>query len=156
MSALAKLSLRNRALVALVTIVIALFGLVAVLWIGFLVLEGFDFGVGMLIPYLGRNDKERRVLVNTIGPLWDGNEVWLLTAGGVGMAQVQPSTDAAVQELRRQERQRLLRAADKSIGDIFAVRGHDRHLAAEHLRALATGNFSGGSRCGQPTGDLGA
>ncbi|NMD47266.1 MAG: cytochrome d ubiquinol oxidase subunit II, partial [Propionibacterium sp.] len=62
------------------------FCLVAVLWIGFLVLEGFDFGVGMLIPHLGRNDKERRVLVNTIGPLWDGNEVWLITAGGAMFA----------------------------------------------------------------------
>ena len=62
------------------------FCLVAVLWIGFLVLEGFDFGVGMLIPHLARNDKERRVLVNTIGPLWDGNEVWLITAGGAMFA----------------------------------------------------------------------
>ncbi len=68
------------------TLQLVWFGLVAVLWIGFLVLEGFDFGVGMLIPYLGRNDKERRVLVNTIGPLWDGNEVWLITAGGAMFA----------------------------------------------------------------------
>ena len=58
------------------------FGLIAVLWTGYLVLEGFDFGVGMLLPVLGRNDTERRVLINTIGPVWDGNEVWLLTAGG--------------------------------------------------------------------------
>lgn len=58
------------------------FGLIAVLWTGYLVLEGFDFGVGMLLPILGRNDTERRVLINTIGPVWDGNEVWLLTAGG--------------------------------------------------------------------------
>ncbi|GAA2529383.1 cytochrome d ubiquinol oxidase subunit II [Rarobacter incanus] len=62
------------------------FLLIAVLWIGYLVLEGFDFGVGMLIPILGRNDKERRVLINTIGPVWDGNEVWLLTAGGATFA----------------------------------------------------------------------
>ncbi len=62
------------------------FVLIAVLWTGYLVLEGFDFGVGMLVPILGRNDKERRVLINTIGPVWDGNEVWLLTAGGATFA----------------------------------------------------------------------
>ncbi|MDR1790067.1 MAG: cytochrome d ubiquinol oxidase subunit II [Propionibacteriaceae bacterium] len=58
------------------------FLLVAVLWIGYLVLEGFDYGVAMLIPFLGKNEKEKRVLINSIGPVWDGNEVWLLTAGG--------------------------------------------------------------------------
>ena len=58
------------------------FLLIAVLWIGFFFLEGFDFGVAMLLPVLGRDDKERRVMVNTIGPTWDGNEVWLLTAAG--------------------------------------------------------------------------
>ncbi len=62
------------------------FLLIAVLWTGYLVLEGFDFGVGMLLPILGRNDKERRVMINTIGPVWDGNEVWLLTAGGATFA----------------------------------------------------------------------
>lgn len=62
------------------------FVLIAVLWTGYLVLEGFDFGVGMLLPVLGRKDRERRVLINTIGPVWDGNEVWLLTAGGATFA----------------------------------------------------------------------
>ncbi|ROS73580.1 cytochrome d ubiquinol oxidase subunit II [Cellulomonas sp. PhB143] len=62
------------------------FVLIAVLWTGYLVLEGFDFGVGMLLPVLGRKDKERRLLINTIGPVWDGNEVWLLTAGGATFA----------------------------------------------------------------------
>ena len=57
------------------------FILVAVLWIGFFILEGFDFGVGMLHSFLGRTDIERRVLINTIGPVWDGNEVWLIVAG---------------------------------------------------------------------------
>ncbi|MDR2974483.1 MAG: cytochrome d ubiquinol oxidase subunit II [Propionibacteriaceae bacterium] len=60
--------------------------LVAVLWIGFFFLEGFDFGVGMLVPFLGKNDRERRLVMNTIGPHWDGNEVWLLTAGGAMFA----------------------------------------------------------------------
>jgi cytochrome d ubiquinol oxidase subunit II len=55
----------------------------AIFWVGFFMLEGFDFGVGMLHSFLGRNDLERRVLVNTIGPTWDGNEVWLIVAGAV-------------------------------------------------------------------------
>ncbi|HWB34502.1 MAG TPA: cytochrome d ubiquinol oxidase subunit II [Rugosimonospora sp.] len=62
------------------------FILIAVLWIGYFVLEGFDFGVGMLLPVLGRGERERRVLINTIGPVWDGNEVWVLTAGGATFA----------------------------------------------------------------------
>lgn len=62
------------------------FMLIAVLWIGFYFLEGFDFGVGMLLPFLGRKDDERRAIINTIGPSWDGNEVWLLTAGGATFA----------------------------------------------------------------------
>ena len=62
------------------------FVLIAVLWIGFFFLEGFDFGVGMLLPFLGKDDTRRRVIINAIGPHWDGNEVWLLTAGGATFA----------------------------------------------------------------------
>ncbi len=62
------------------------FVLIAVLWVGYFVLEGFDFGVGILLPVLGRHDRERRVLINTIGPVWDGNEVWVLVAGGATFA----------------------------------------------------------------------
>jgi len=62
------------------------FILIAVLYIGFFVLEGFDFGVGILLPFLGKDDKRRRMMINTIGPHWDGNEVWLLTAGGATFA----------------------------------------------------------------------
>lgn len=62
------------------------FVLIAVLWVGYLTLEGFDFGVGMLFPIVSKNAKERRVALNTIGPHWDGNEVWLLTAGGAMFA----------------------------------------------------------------------
>ncbi len=58
------------------------FGLIAVLFVGYLFLEGFDYGVGILVPFLGRTDQERRALVGTIGPVWDANEVWLITAGG--------------------------------------------------------------------------
>lgn len=54
-----------------------------IFWIGFFVLEGFDFGVGMLHTFIGRDDAERRVCVNAIGPFWDGNEVWLVVAGAV-------------------------------------------------------------------------
>jgi cytochrome d ubiquinol oxidase subunit II len=63
------------------------FVLIAVLWIGFFVLEGFDFGVGMMLPFIGgKSDTRRRVMINTVGPLWGGNEVWLLTAGGATFA----------------------------------------------------------------------
>ena len=58
------------------------FVLIGVLFVGFFILEGFDYGVGMLLPFLGRSDVERRRIVNTIGPVWDGNEVWIITAGG--------------------------------------------------------------------------
>jgi cytochrome d ubiquinol oxidase subunit II len=71
------------------------FIVIGVLWTGYFVLEGFDFGVGMLLPVLGGKrfasdaadaEKRRRVLLNTIGPVWDGNEVWVLTAGGATFA----------------------------------------------------------------------
>ncbi|MGW0751879.1 cytochrome d ubiquinol oxidase subunit II [Streptomyces sp. NPDC002587] len=62
------------------------FVLIAVLWIGYFFLEGFDFGVGVLTKLLARDRTEKRVLINTIGPVWDGNEVWLLTAGGATFA----------------------------------------------------------------------
>ncbi|PSK95598.1 cytochrome bd-I ubiquinol oxidase subunit 2 apoprotein [Murinocardiopsis flavida] len=59
---------------------------IAVLWIGYFVLEGFDFGVGTLLPFIGRSNTDRRVMINSIGPVWDGNEVWLITAGGAMFA----------------------------------------------------------------------
>lgn len=62
------------------------FILIAVLFTGFLFLEGFDYGVGILLPFVAKNDDERRVVINSIGPVWDGNEVWLLTAGGAMFA----------------------------------------------------------------------
>ncbi|GEC07537.1 cytochrome c oxidase assembly protein [Streptomyces spinoverrucosus] len=62
------------------------FVLIAVLWTGYFFLEGFDFGVGVLTKLLARNRPEKRVLINTIGPVWDGNEVWLLSAGGATFA----------------------------------------------------------------------
>lgn len=62
------------------------FALIAILWIGYFVLEGFDFGVGALSPFLGRSEVERRAILRTIGPVWDGNEVWVLVAGGATFA----------------------------------------------------------------------
>lgn len=58
------------------------FILITVLFAGFFLLEGFDYGVGILLPILGRKDEQRRAIINTIGPVWDGNEVWMITAGG--------------------------------------------------------------------------
>jgi cytochrome bd ubiquinol oxidase subunit II len=60
--------------------------IIAILWTGFFVLEGFDFGVGMLHSLVGRDEAGRRAAINTIGPLWDGNEVWLITAGAAMFA----------------------------------------------------------------------
>lgn len=62
------------------------FILIAILFTGFLFLEGFDFGVGILLPFVGHDDEERGMVVHSIGPVWDGNEVWLLTAGGAMFA----------------------------------------------------------------------
>jgi cytochrome d ubiquinol oxidase subunit II len=62
------------------------FILIAVLWGGYLFLEGFDLGVGMLMKTFAKNEKQRRVLLNTVGPVWDGNEVWLITAGAATFA----------------------------------------------------------------------
>ncbi|WP_225844967.1 cytochrome d ubiquinol oxidase subunit II [Streptomyces sp. HPF1205] len=64
----------------------AWFVIIAVLWTGYFFLEGFDFGIGVLTKLLARDRAERRVLINTIGPVWDGNEVWLLSAGGATFA----------------------------------------------------------------------
>jgi cytochrome d ubiquinol oxidase subunit II len=62
------------------------FCLIAVLWAGYFLLEGFDFGVGMLLPRLPRNERERGMMFESIGPVWDGNEVWLVVAGGATFA----------------------------------------------------------------------
>lgn len=62
------------------------FVIIAVFWTGYLFLEGFDLGVGMLMKLLARNERQRRVLLNTVGPVWDGNEVWLITAGAATFA----------------------------------------------------------------------
>ena len=64
------------------TLKIIWWALVGVLLIGFAIMDGHDMGVGTLLPFVGRNDLERRVVINTVGPHWDGNQVWFITAGG--------------------------------------------------------------------------
>ncbi|CRL52284.1 MULTISPECIES: cytochrome d ubiquinol oxidase subunit II [unclassified Pseudomonas] len=64
------------------TLKIIWWALVGVLLIGFAIMDGHDMGVGTLLPFVGRNDMERRVVINTVGPHWDGNQVWFITAGG--------------------------------------------------------------------------
>ncbi len=68
------------------TLQILWFVLITVLFAGFFFLEGFDYGVGILLPFLGKRDEERRMIIATIGPFWDGNEVWMITAGGAMFA----------------------------------------------------------------------
>src|SRR6478736_8384197 len=62
------------------------FVLIVVLWSGYFLLEGFDFGVGMLLPFVPRNEAERGAMFESIGPVWDGNEVWLVVAGAATFA----------------------------------------------------------------------
>src|SRR6201981_4125194 len=66
------------------------FVIIAIFWVGYFVLEGFDFGVGMLHTIVGRSETEQRVAINTIGPWWDGNEVWLVVAGASMFAGFPP------------------------------------------------------------------
>ena len=62
------------------------FALVGVLFAGYFFMEGFDYGSGLLMPFLGKTNNERRLIINTLGPIWDGNQVWLITAGGAVFA----------------------------------------------------------------------
>ncbi|OAG28103.1 cytochrome d ubiquinol oxidase subunit II [Thermodesulfatator autotrophicus] len=66
-----------------------------VLWAVYFMLDGFDFGIGMLLPFAAKNDTERRIMYNSVGPVWDGNEVWLITAGGATFAAF-PTTYAVM------------------------------------------------------------
>jgi cytochrome d ubiquinol oxidase subunit II len=77
------------------------FVLIAVLWAGYFALEGFDFGVGMHLPVVGRNDDDRSIMLRTIGPVWDGNEVWLVVAGGATFAAFPAWYDDVRRLLRR-------------------------------------------------------
>src|SRR5215472_7174235 len=77
---------RPRPTEAAMTLADLWFILIAVLWSGYFVLEGFDFGVGMLLPFLPRSDADRSSMFASIGPVWDGNEVWLVVAGGATFA----------------------------------------------------------------------
>ena len=119
------------------------FALIAVLWIGYFTLEGFDFGVGMLLPVLAKDDTERRVLINTIGPVWDGNEVWLLVAGG--------ATFAAFPEWYATLVQRLLPAAAADPGRPDRARPRlrvPRQAGRRHLARAAGTSPSSSARCG--------
>ncbi len=64
------------------TLKIVWWALIVVLWLGFAITDGFDFGIGALLPFAGKTDRERRVMINTIAPHWDGNQVWLILAAG--------------------------------------------------------------------------
>ena len=77
------------------TLQIIWFGLWGLLWVVYFVLDGFDLGLGSMLPFLSKNDRDRRVIFNAQGPFWDGNEVWLVTAGGVTFAAF-PTTYAVM------------------------------------------------------------
>ncbi len=67
------------------------------LWAVFFMTDGFDFGVGTLYPYLGKTEDDKRAMINSIGPFWDGNEVWLITTGGVTFAAFPKISDVDIQ-----------------------------------------------------------
>ncbi|TCS83700.1 cytochrome d ubiquinol oxidase subunit II [Tepidibacillus fermentans] len=77
------------------TLIIIWFALWGLLWAVYFMLDGFDLGVGMLYPFLAKDENERKLLLNSIGPFWDGNEVWLITAGGATFAAF-PTTYAVM------------------------------------------------------------
>jgi cytochrome d ubiquinol oxidase subunit II len=68
------------------TLKIIWWGIVGVLLVGFVILDGFDLGSGVLLPFVGRTDTERRVMLNSVGPTWEGSQVWFITAGGATFA----------------------------------------------------------------------
>ena len=68
------------------TLKIIWWGLVGVLLVGFAIMDGHDMGVGTLLPFLGKDDTDRRVMINSVAPHWDGNQVWFITAGGAVFA----------------------------------------------------------------------
>jgi len=81
--------------------------LLGILLIGFAVMDGFDLGAAMLLPFVGKTDAERRVAINTVGPVWEGNQVWLILGGGairlgLGAVRLRPRS---VADLRRRLRQ---------------------------------------------------
>ena len=75
------------------------FVIVAFFWGGYFLLEGFDFGVGMLLPFLPRNEDERGVMFRSIGPVWDGNETWLVVAGNERQQHPHAEVEALEQEV---------------------------------------------------------
>jgi cytochrome d ubiquinol oxidase subunit II len=68
------------------TLKVIWWGIVGVLLVGFVILDGFDLGIGVLLPFVGRTDTERRVMLNSVGPTWEGSQVWFVTAGGATFA----------------------------------------------------------------------
>ena len=117
------------------------FAAVAVLWTGFLLLEGFDFGVAALLPVLGRDAADRHLMLRSIGPLWDGNEVWLITAAGAVFAAfpgwyatLAPGAVPAV----RDRAARADRAGGRlRVAALLARPAVGPHLDARHHRRLA-------------------
>ena len=114
------------------------FIVIAALWVGYFVLEGFDFGVGILLRVLGRDEPERRAVITTIGPVWDGNEVWLIVAGGATFAAF-PEWYATLFSgfyLPRAAAQPLVRARRQAGRPVVALAdGHDDHHRVGGARA---------------------
>ena len=114
---------------------------ISVLWIGYLLLEGFDLGVGMHLLVTARSDGQRRVMLNTIGPVWDGNEVWLITAGAATFAAFPFWYASLFSALYLPLTFVLLGLILRAVAIEYRGKGHTRRWTRTWDLALAGGSF---------------
>src|SRR6188768_1720435 len=114
---------------------------IAALWIGYLLLEGFDLGVGMHMLVSGRTEGQRRVMLNTIGPVWDGNEVWLLTAGAATFAAFPYWYASLFSTLYIPLVLVLLGLIFRAVGIEYRGKGHTERWVRSWTLAIGLGSF---------------
>ena len=130
------------------------FIIITVLWTGFFILEGFDFGVGMLHGLVGKDEAGRRAAINTIGPLWDGNEVWLIVAGA-GMFAAFPGWYATMFSAYNLPLVLLLAACGSSTSSVSSTPAASATSASASASASSTGAASGAKFLGCMVTDTG-
>ena len=136
------------------------FVLIAVLWTGYFFLEGFDFGVGILLPVIGRDDGQRRVVVNSIGPFWDANETWLVLGVGILLIAFPRAHGVVLGELYLPVALMLVGLTLRGVAFDFRVKAKDAHkqtwdrlfFAGSTLAAVAQGWMLGRYISGFGTG----
>lgn len=126
------------------------FALIALLWIGYLLLEGFDLGVGMHMLVSARTESQRRVMLNTIGPVWDGNEVWLITAGAAIFAAFPYWYASLISTLYIPVTLVLVGLIFRAVGIEYRGKGASARWSRFWDRGIGIGSFvvaSGSARC---------